>query len=88
VTDDEIRSVQSLVARTTGIFGEPGGVVSVAAAIKLRAQGKIKADDLVVCTVSGHGLKQVEVLDPSRWVSRPIPATLDALRKRVKELAG
>jgi hypothetical protein len=37
--------------------------------------------------VSGHGLKQVEVLDPSRWVSRPIPATLDALRARLKELA-
>ena len=87
VTDDEIRSVQSLLARTAGIFGEPGGVVSVAAALKLKSQGKIRADDLVVCTVSGHGLKQVGVLDPSRWVSRPIPPTVDALRSRLKELA-
>jgi threonine synthase len=87
VTDDEIRSVQSLLARTTGIFGEPGGVVSVAAALKLKARDIIKADDLVVCTVSGHGLKQVGVLDPSRWVSRPIPPKLDALRARLEELA-
>lgn len=87
VTDDEIRSVQWLLARTAGIFGEPGGVVSVAAALKLKAQGKIQADDLVVCTVSGHGLKQVGTLDPSRWVSRPIPPTVDALRARLEELA-
>jgi threonine synthase len=87
VTDDEIRSVQSLLARTAGIFGEPGGVVSVAAALKLKEQGKIRADDLVVCTVSGHGLKQVGVLDPGRWVSRPIPPKVTALRTRLKELA-
>jgi threonine synthase len=86
VTDDEIRSAQSLLARTAGIFGEPGGVVSVAAALRLKAQGKIRPDDLVVCTVSGHGLKQVGVLDPSRWVSRPIPPKLAALRTRLKEL--
>ncbi len=85
VTDDEIRSVQSLLARTTGIFGEPGGVVSVAAALALKAEGKIQPEDLVVCTVSGHGLKQVGDLDPSRWVSRPIPPKLDALRERIKE---
>ena len=60
----------------------------MAAAIKLKAQGRIHADDLVVCTVSGHGLKQVEVLDPARWVSRPIPPKLAALRTRLKELAG
>jgi threonine synthase len=88
VTDDEIRSVQSLLARTAGIFGEPGGVVSVAAALKLKARGVIKADDLVVCTVSGHGLKQVGVLDPSRWVSRPIAPKVEALRARLQELSG
>jgi threonine synthase len=87
VTDDEIRAAQSLLARTCGIFGEPGGVVSVAAALKLKAQGKIQADDLVVCTVSGHGLKQPDVLNPKALLRRPIPATLDALRARVQEFA-
>jgi len=87
VTDDEIRSAQSLLARTTGIFGEPGGVVSAAAALKLKERGVIKADDLVVCTVSGHGLKQIGVLDLGRFVSRPIPPKMDALRARLEELA-
>jgi threonine synthase len=87
VTDDEIRSAQSLLARTAGIFGEPGGVVSVAAALKLKGRDIIKADDLVVCTVSGHGLKQIGVLDPGRFVSRPIPPRMDALRARLEELA-
>jgi threonine synthase len=87
VTDDEIRSAQSLLARTAGIFGEPGGVVSVAAALKLKGRDIIKADDLVVCTVSGHGLKQIGVLNPGRFVSRPIPLRMDALRARLEELA-
>jgi threonine synthase len=87
VSDDEIRSAQSLLARTAGVFGEPGGVVSVAAALRLKAQGRIRPDDLVVCTVSGHGLKQVEVLNPAQVVSQPIPPKLDALRARLETLS-
>jgi threonine synthase len=86
VSDDELLAAQRLLARTTGIFGEPGGVASVAAALKLKAEGKIQADDLVVCTVSGHGLKQVDVLSQADLVAKPIPATMAALKKRVKEL--
>jgi threonine synthase len=87
VTDEELLAAQRLLARTCGIFGEPGGVASVAAALKLKAEGKIQEDDLVVCTVSGHGLKQVDVLKPAALVVNPIPATVAALKKRVKELA-
>lgn len=86
VSDDELIAAQRLLARTTGIFGEPGGVASVAAALKLKAQGTIQADELVVCIVSGHGLKQVDVLSPTSLIAKPIPATLAALKKRVKEL--
>jgi threonine synthase len=88
VSDEELLSAQRLLARTCGVFGEPGGVASVAAALKLKAEGKIGADDLVVCTVSGHGLKQVDVLSPAELAAKPIPATMAALKKRVKELAN
>jgi len=87
VSDEELLAAQRLLARTCGVFGEPGGVASVAAALKLKAEGKIGADDLVVCTVSGHGLKQVDVLSPAELAAKPIPATLAALKKRMKELA-
>ncbi|MBI4635331.1 MAG: threonine synthase [Candidatus Rokubacteria bacterium] len=59
-SDGELLAAQSLLARTTGIFCEPSAAASVAAALALRRAGRIRPDDLVVCVVTGHGLKQPE----------------------------
>lgn len=88
VTDDELRAAQALLARTCGIFGELGGVASFAATLKLKAAGKLDADDLVVCTISSHGLKQPEGLSGAFTAPKPIPATLAALREQVQEPAA
>ncbi len=58
--DDELLAAQALLARTTGIFCEPSAAASVAAALALRRAGRIRPTDLVVCVVTGHGLKQPE----------------------------
>ena len=81
--------VRSHSAATTAgrSLGRQVLMLSAAAALKLKERGVIKADDLVVCTVSGHGLKQIGVLDLGRFVSRPIPPKMDALRARLEELA-
>jgi threonine synthase len=59
-SDDEILAAQSQLARLEGIFCEPAAALSIAAARVLRRAGRIRATDLVVCTVTGHGLKQVD----------------------------
>ncbi|MBI2350910.1 MAG: threonine synthase [Deltaproteobacteria bacterium] len=87
LADDEILEAQSLLARLGGIFAEPAGAVSVAAAKKLQEQGIIAHGDLVVCTITGHGLKQPDAVKISDEELRPVPATLGALRKRL-ELKG
>lgn len=56
VTDAEILVAYRLIA-AGGIFAEPASAASVAGAIKYGATGKLKPGSTVVCTLTGHGLK-------------------------------
>lgn len=56
VTDGEILAAYRLLA-AQGMFTEPASAASVAGAIKCGANGAIKPGSVVVCTLTGHGLK-------------------------------
>ncbi|MXX98993.1 MAG: threonine synthase [Gammaproteobacteria bacterium] len=56
-SDDEILSAQRLLAEKEGIFCEPASAISLAGLIKDIAAKKIKARSRIVCTLTGHGLK-------------------------------
>jgi threonine synthase len=56
VTDAEILAAYRLIA-AGGIFAEPASAASVAGALKYGAGGKLKPGSTVVCTLTGHGLK-------------------------------
>ena len=58
----EILDAILLLAKTEGIFTEPAGGVSVAVLQKMVEQGKIDANDKVVCYVTGNGLKATEAI--------------------------
>ena len=60
--DKEILDAILLLAKTEGIFTEPAGGVSVAVLQKMVEQGKIDANDKVVCYVTGNGLKATEAI--------------------------
>jgi threonine synthase len=83
LSDAEILEAQSLTAALAGVFAEPAAATSVAAAKRLRAAGVIGAADLVVCNITGHGLKQPSAIRVSDEDLRPIPPALEALRERV-----
>jgi threonine synthase len=61
VTDEEILSAYRMIAETEGIFCEPASAVGVAGLIKKHAQGLLKSGEQVVCTLTGHGLKDPDV---------------------------
>ena len=87
VGDGEILEAQALTARLAGIFVEPAAATSVAVAKKLRAAGTIKTDDVVVCNLTGHGLKQPETIHAVESELAPIAPTLAALRERIRKSA-
>ncbi|MEG0133601.1 MAG: threonine synthase [Clostridium sp.] len=60
VTDEEILSAITTLARQTGVFGEPAGVASFAGLKKLVEAGTIGENETVVIVVSGSGLKDVK----------------------------
>ncbi len=88
VSDAEILEAQSLTGSLAGVFAEPAAAASVAAARKLRERGVIGRDDLVVCNLTGHGLKQPEAIRISEEDIRPITPTLAALRELVGRSTG
>ena len=84
LSDEEILEAQSLIGRLAGVFAEPAAATSVAAARRLRHAGTISADDLVVCNITGHGLKQPEAIRITDKELQPIPPTLEALSEQLQ----
>jgi threonine synthase len=64
VTDEQILEGHRMLSRTEGVFVEPGSAASIAGLLKAHREGSIPAGATVVCTVTGHGLK-----DP-QWALR------------------
>lgn len=62
VTDDEILNAYELIASTEGIFCEPASAASVAGVIKLYNEGFFQRGGLVVCTLTGNGLKDPDTV--------------------------
>jgi threonine synthase len=82
VTDEEILEAYRMVAATEGVFCEPASAASVAGVMKLSQQGKLREAEIVVCTLTGHGLKDA---DTAISVSTQ-PKTVRATREDVARL--
>ncbi|MBF0485032.1 MAG: threonine synthase [Candidatus Omnitrophica bacterium] len=77
VTDEEILTAYQMLANCDGVFCEPASAASVAGIIKLNEHGYFKnfSGEKVVCTLTGHGLK-----DPSnamKCVKAPVVVKAD-----------
>jgi threonine synthase len=57
VTDGEILAAYRDLAQTEGIFCEPASAAPVAGVRKAAAAGELDPEALVVCVLTGHGLK-------------------------------
>jgi threonine synthase len=89
-SDPEIVDAITLLAETEGIFTETAGGVTVAAARKLFAQGRIRPEETTVLCITGNGLKTTDALAGRFEASEPIPPKLAAFeefldRELVKE---
>jgi len=82
--DDEILRAQKLLADKEGVFCEPASAISLAGALRDIESGRIPEGSRVVCTLTGHGLK-----DPDTAVKQcqapllTVDATLDQVKKAI-----
>ena len=75
-SDPEIVDAIRLLAETEGIFTETAGGVTVGAARKLYAQGRIRPEETTVLCITGNGLKTTDALAGSFEMSEPLPPKL------------
>jgi threonine synthase len=83
-SDAEILETQKLLAEKEGVFCEPASAVSLAGALRDIRNGKIPEGSRVVCTLTGHGLKDPDtaIAQSSAPVLRIAP-TLDQVKKAI-----
>jgi threonine synthase len=86
VTDDEILAAYRLIASREGIFCEPASAASLAGVIKLYGRGHFKAGDSVVCTLTGHGLKDPDAVFRVAEEPVKISAELGAVEEIIKKV--
>ncbi len=79
VSDDEILAAYRLLAATEGVFVEPASAASVAGLLRASDLGLVERGEQVVCTVTGHGLKDPQRAIEEVAIGDPVDATLTAV---------
>lgn len=88
-TDEKILAAQRLLAESEGVFCEPASATSLAGALADIEAGRIENGSSVVCTLTGHGLK-----DPDTAIRQSgaevvtVEAELDAVRDAIEGNIG
>ncbi len=90
VTDEEILEAQTWLARHEGIFVEPASAATIAGFFKCcdskkaaYSFRKIPEESRIVCTVTGHGLKDPDVIMHRMKKLKPVPATVNDVQRAI-----
>jgi threonine synthase len=81
VTDDEILAAYRDIATHEGIFCEPSSAASLAGVRKLVQAGELDRDALIVCVLTGNGLKDPATAEASVGRILEAPASIDGVRR-------
>lgn len=84
VSDAEILEAYKLVAELEGIFCEPASAASIAGVVELAKESFFRPGDRIVCTLTGHGLK-----DPDNAIAQSVsPVTIPPVMDEVTKVLG
>lgn len=81
VTDQEILAAQSWLAQNEGVFVEPASAASIAGLFNWTE--KFRERCRIVCTVTGHGLKDPDSIKSKIGNLEPVPAKIDNVRRAI-----
>ncbi|MBA3606972.1 MAG: threonine synthase [Chthoniobacterales bacterium] len=96
VSDEEILAAQRWLASAEGIFVEPASAAPIAGLLRAAdpqraarfAAASILEGSRIVCTVTGHGLKDPEIVAAGIVLSPPIPPNESAVRRAIAAARG
>ena len=90
ISDEEILAAQTWLARQEGIFVEPASAASIAGLLKCcdskeatYSFQQIPEESRIVCTVTGHGLKDPDAIIAQMKDLKSVPATVNDVRRVV-----
>ena len=90
VSDEEIVAAQSWLARHEGIFVEPASAAAIAGLFKCCDSReaaypfqKLTETSRIVCTVTGHGLKDPDTIIKRMEKLKPVAATMNDVRSAI-----
>ena len=88
VSDEELGAAQTWLARHEGIFVEPASAASIAGLFKCCDSNeaacsfqKIPEGSRIVCTVTGHGLKDPNMIQEQMEELRPVAPIVSDVRR-------
>jgi threonine synthase len=91
VTDEQILNAQIWLAQHEGIFVEPASAAAIAGLFKCCNSDEaaysfkqVPEGSRIVCTVTGHGLKDPDVVMRRMTELKPVAASLDAIRRAIE----
>ena len=91
IYDEEIIAAQTWLARHEGIFVEPASAATVAGVFKCcesneaaYAFQKIPEASRIICTVTGHGLKDPDVIIERMKELKSVPATVNDVQRAIR----
>ena len=90
VSDEEILAAQSWLAKHEGIFAEPAGAAAIAGLFKCCESDQaacsfrnIPKASRIVCTVTGHGLKDPDPITQRMKELKPVAASVNDVRRAI-----
>ena len=83
--DDDILATQKLLAINEGVFCEPASAASLCGALRDIKNGKIAQGSTIVCTLTGNGLKDPDIVMKSGLQGLiQVPAERSAVEKAIR----
>ena len=79
VTDERILAAYRLLASREGVFAEPASASSVAGLLAASEQGDLQEGSVVVCTLTGNGLKDPDTALSGMVEVEPLPVDPNAV---------
>lgn len=78
VTDEQILAAYRLLARSEGLFCEPASAASVAGLLQQADRGQVDSGQVIVCTLTGNGLKDAQMALSDAPNPTVVPVDADA----------